>query len=113
MELRDKTIEWYIAALLTALLILLFGTIIANNARTMGELRDTEAYLRTQISQANARERSLRLQVSNGGTISGARAMSFVLPNEVCFEVLDADLLDLYTEDEWKIIQEERNLGLR
>lgn len=39
--------------------------------------------------------------------------MSFVLPNEVCFEVLDADLLDLYTEDEWKIIQEERNLGLR
>lgn len=113
MELRDKTIRWYIAVLLTALMALLFGTILSGNARTMESLRQAEADLRTQISRAGERERSLRLQLSGGSGASDARAMSFVLPNELCYEVVNPELLDKYTEDEWAIIQEERKLGMR
>lgn len=117
MGLRETSVRWYIAALLLALMVLLFGTVLAHNHREMQSLLAEEQRLRTEIAKAGEHERTLRLQLngaSGGSTAaSDARAMSFVLPDEVCFQVTNPDLLDMYTEGEWQILQEERQLGLR
>lgn len=116
-QLRDKTVKWYMALLFLFLVVILFATLLSSNARKLEQLRGEEASLRLRLSQTAESERTLRLQLSGSSSGSAmadqARAMSFVLPDEVCFEILDADLLDKYTEKEWAILMEERNLGLR
>lgn len=116
-QLRDKTIKWYMALLFLFLVVILFATLLSSNARKLEQLRGEEASLRLHLSQTAESERTLRLQLSGSSSGSAmadqARAMSFVLPDEVCFEILDADLLDKYTEEEWAVLMEERNLGLR
>ena len=116
-RMRDQTTKWYVALLMLLLVVILFATLLSSNARELESLRKEEESLRLRLSQTTETERTLKLQLSSassGSTVaSEARAMSFVLPDEVCFEIVDADLLDRYTEEEWDVMMEERSLGLR
>ena len=92
--LRDRTTKWYVAVPLFLLVAILFGVLLRNNATELSRLRAEEQLLATQKTQVAEEERSLRLQlssVSSGSSVaSAARAMSFVTPDEVCYEILDA-----------------------
>ena len=71
--------------------------------------------MRVQLTMSQSEEASLRVKLNNVGSTSSmdseARAMSFVRPGEIRFQIVDAELLDKYTEKEWQALMEARALG--
>lgn len=114
-KLQTRRIRWFWIVIALGVMIVLFGAGLSGNRKMKEQFAEEELSLKLQLSASQKAEAELRLRLQNVGTSgqvdTDARAQSFVKPDEMRFEIMDAELLDNYTEAEWKILMEERISG--
>lgn len=113
--LKTRDIKWSIILPILLAILCLFSWRLMESHRKMEAMQIEEANLRLRLTNSQKEETTLKLKLSSVGSTgsmdSEARAMSFVKPGEIRFEIVDAQLLDKYTEQEWKVFMEESTLG--
>ena len=92
-RLRSSRYPWKLVIPLLLLILLLFGWILGENNRRLQSLKEEEAALRLELTASQSEEQSLKVKLANvsstGSMDSEARAMSFVKPGEICFEIVN------------------------
>ncbi len=102
-----------IGAALMLLFFLVFG--LNRNAAVRREVNAREAGLQQSLSRKEEVQLSLKQQVDDIGSKSyiesHARSdYAYLKPGEMRFEVVNAEVLDNYTQEEWQVITDEMAL---
>ncbi len=113
-SLKIRRVSWVILIPALFLAVLACFMIYHQDSRALKALADEELRLKMVVSQNQQEEQSLRQQIENVSTSAQmealARQQDFMKEGELRFEVVDPDLLDMYTEEEWEIMMMERKL---
>lgn len=110
-----KRVSWFVVLpLLVVAVVVCLGCYQQDNAQLASMGREA-AQLQDERSVYQSKTEKRRTEMKNVGTTaqleSEARKQNFIKEGELLFEVVNTDLLDNYTEEEWNILMEERTLN--
>lgn len=120
MELRSlkmKRMRWVvIVAALCGMLALFFAGMIQQKQQ-LSELEKRQQELSAELDDVMRTQREINVQLNEIGSTStldsAARAEDFVKPGELRFIIDNSQgILEMYTEEEWKLLMSERELGM-
>lgn len=110
-----KRVSWFVIVPVLLVAVLVCVVCYQRDNASLRGLNAQAGELRVQISENQAETESLREQMENLGTTAQleteARKQDFIKSGELLFEVVNEELLDNYTKEEWTILMEERKLG--
>ena len=112
---RTQTIRWSAFILFIAAILIAFVAGLLWNSSGMKTARETSSQLQYQLSLSEENRDKLDKKLSSVGSKAyiESRARSELLylrPDEIRFEVQNAELLDNYTPQEWNILMEQKAL---
>lgn len=112
---RTQTINWIAFVVIVAVICLAFFAGLLWNSNDLKTANSTYSQLQFRLSVTEKERLDLENKLSTVGSKSyiESRARSELLylrPDEIRFEVENAELLDNYTPEEWKILLEQKAL---
>lgn len=110
-----KRISWFVVLpLLAVAVVVCLGCYHQDNAQ-LASMSLQAAQLQDERSAYQSKTEKRRTEMKNVGTTaqleSEARKQNFIKEGELLFEVVNTELLDNYTEEEWNALMEERTLN--
>ena len=108
---RTQTIRWSAFILFIAAILIAFVAGLLWNSNSLKTARETSSQLQYQLSLSEENRDKLASVGSKAYIESRARSeLLYLRPDEIRFEVQNAELLDNYTPQEWNIMMEQKAL---
>ena len=112
---RTQTITWLAFLVITGVICLAFVAGLLWNSRDLKNANNTYSQLQYTLSVNEKTRLSLEDELKSVGSKpyieSRARSeLLYLRPDEIRFEVENAELLDNYTPQEWNILMEQKAL---
>ena len=109
---KAQTINWKAFILVMALIILAFISGMFWNRRDLDHANLKHSSLQYSISLKEKERSDLQASLNEVGTkpyieTRARKELLYLRPEEIRFEVKNAELLDYYTDEEYKILMEE------
>lgn len=115
-RLSLKRISWAVVALFVLVSVVICILVYQRDNATIQKLNGELEGLSLQVTQNQQEASDLQNQMDSLGTLAqleaAARQQDFIKQDELLFEVVNDDLLENYTQEEWAILMEERKLGM-
>lgn len=109
--LERNIVRWKALGVICAVVLAVFAW---NYIGLQGQISEAEAerrQLEAQLAQLRLQQSDLKVKIERVGSPSSvesaARGYGYVKEGELCFEILNPEALDNYTEEECQIIMDE------
>lgn len=116
-NLKMKRMRWVVVLTLLAGMLVLFFASMIQHQQKLAELEQYRQELTSELDGVMRQQHALNIQLKDVGSTSmldsTVRAEDFVKPGELRFTIDNSEgVLEMYTEEEWEILMNERDLGL-